>query len=219
MRFRLLASLLVTALAAPAGFAVSYGFEAITHNRSLDVAIGEDQLQLEVEDAGAGIVRFAFANNGPASSSVTDIYFDSPTGLLGGMGIIDADQRHGDPGVDFSKGATPGNLPAANLATPHFQVSRGLSADSDPPVQRNGINPGELLVLLFNLRNQSDFDDVIASLDSGALRVGIHVQGFASGGSESFVNAPAIPEPNTAVLSAIATGCVGASLRRRRPSR
>lgn len=213
---RLLLTICVLALlAAPASFAVSFGFQNITGNAATDAEIGEAQLHLDVTDRGSGIVRFAFTNSGPAASSVTDIYFDSRITLLGGMGIIDADQNGGDPGVDFSKGATPGNLPGANLANPAFQATRGLSADSDPPVQRNGINPGELLVLLFNLRNQSDFDDVIAALGSGQLRVGSHVQGFAGGGSESFVNGPAVPEPNTALLATIAVGFVGGALRRR----
>ncbi len=218
MRLRLLSSLLMVSLAAPASLAVSFGFENITANRASDAAIGEAQLHLDVTDAGAGIVRFAFTNSGPANSSITDVYFDMRITLLGGMGIVDADQLGGDPGVDFSKGATPPNLPGANLVSPAFQATRGLSADSDPPVQRNGVNPGEMLVLLFNLRNHSDFDDVIAALDSGVLRVGIHVQGFSSGGSESFIHAPAVPEPSSALLSALAIGAVGCTLRRRSAS-
>jgi hypothetical protein len=220
MRIRILGSLAAFLLIAPAVSAVSFGFEGLTNNHALDVAIGEAQLQLDVTDDGNGIVRFALSNSGPARSSLTDVYFDSDYAMLKGMAIVDRDQNSGDSGVDFSKGASPGNLPGWQLANPDFMVSRGLSADSDPPVQRNGVNPGEVLVLLFSTRGPYDFDDVIAALDSGHLRVGIHVQAFASGGSESFLNERSlvgnpVPEPNSALLSAIAIGGVGGVLRRR----
>ena len=60
-----------------------------------------------------------------------------------------------------------------------------------------GVNPGESLGILFDLQPGSAFGDVLAQLVSGELRIGIHVQGFASGGSESMVN---VPEPGTGVL-------------------
>lgn len=214
---RLCVLVLALSLSSVPAKAVTFGFENVTNNNALDVAIGEAQLQLDVTDNGSGVVRFLFANSGPAASSITDIYFDQRATILGGMGIIDSDQgTGGDPGVDFSKGASPPNLPGGNLLSPAFVATRGLSADSDPPVQRNGVNPGEFLVLLFNLRNGSDFDDVIAALNSGVVRVGIHVQGFASGGSESYVQGPAVPEPSAALLSCVAIGSVGCTLRDRR---
>lgn len=47
---------------------------------------------------------------------------------------------------------------------------------------------------MFDLQSGLDCDDVLAALNldgaDGGLRIGIHVQGFASGGSESFVNNP-----------------------------
>ena len=87
----------------------------------------------------------------------------------------------------------------------------GFLADSDPPAQPNGVNPGEFLTIIFNLINGQTFADVINELDTAdELRIGIHVQGFANGGSESFVNVPA---PGALGVSALA-GLV--ALRRRR---
>ena len=98
--------------------------------------------------------------------------------------------------VDFSQGASPGNLPAANNASPPFNTTAGFNADSNPPTQPNGVNPGELLGIRFTLVAGQDFNDVLTELGDGTLRIGIHVQGYASGGSESFVNTP-VPEPTT----------------------
>jgi hypothetical protein len=72
-----------------------------------------------------------------------------------------------------------------------------LGYHSDSPVEPNGVNPGESLGILFDILGGNSFANVIDDINSGALRIGIHVQGFASGGSESFVN---VPEPATLVL-------------------
>jgi hypothetical protein len=89
-------------------------------------------------------------------------------------------------------GATPRNLPGASQASPRFETTNGFSADSESPTQPSGVNPGESLGILFSLRPGKSFADVLTHLGDGSLRIGIHVQGFAGGGSESFVN---LPEP------------------------
>lgn len=173
--------------------ASTLSFEAISANDIGDVAIGEAQLFCDVTDAGGNQVLFTFRNTGPEASSITDVYFDD--GSLLGIAYID----NSDPGVSFSQLASPGNLPEANNATPPFVTTAGFSADSDPPVQPMGVNPGESLGILFNLQSGQTFGDVETNLDSGALRIGIHVQGFESGGSESFVN-NSIPDPASLFL-------------------
>jgi Putative metal-binding motif len=75
--------------------------------------------------------------------------------------------------------------------TPPFETSDGFLAD--PPVQPDGVNPGEWVSITFDLLPSTSFSDVLAYLSSTALRIGIHVQGFESGGSESYVNVPYNP--------------------------
>jgi hypothetical protein len=73
------------------------------------------------------------------------------------------------------------------------------------PAQPLGVNAGESLGIIFNFMPGETIPDVVDEQTSGELRVGIHVQGFAFGGSESFVNVP-VPEPTGLALFAAAAG-------------
>lgn len=167
-------------------------------------AIGEAQMFVDVSDPGGNQVLFAFTNTGPLASSITDVYFDDAD-LLSAIASID----NSDPGVLFSQDASPPDLPGGNNLSPRFVATAGLSVDSDPPAQPNGINPGELLGITFDLQSGRAFSHVIADLASGDLRIGIHVQGFANGQSESFVNDTLIPAPGAILLAGIGTVLIG----------
>ncbi|MFQ6049193.1 MAG: hypothetical protein ACE5K7_07505 [Phycisphaerae bacterium] len=182
-----------------------FPFVNITGNNPVDAAIGEAQMFVRVIDPGSGQVLFTFINTGPEASSITDVYFDDGV-LLGIASIEDS-----DPGVEFSQLAAPQDLPGGNLLDPPFVTTVGFSADSDPAVQPNGVNPGESLGILFDLASGGTFADVISQLHDGTLRIGIRVQGFESGGSESFV---AVPAPGAMLLGAIGLGAVGLIKRR-----
>jgi hypothetical protein len=209
---------------APAGFT----FKAITNNNPADTVIGEAQLSVEVEAAGTAPsgnnqVIFTFLNSGPLASSITDIYFDD--GELLAMGAV----TDSGGGVSFSPGASPGNLPGGNPIGFNSTVGRFFSLDSNSPTQPMGVNPGEWVSITFELQEGRTYDHVLAAMDLslnnpgvdmvGGLRIGIHVQGFASGGSESFVNGgspPAVPAPPTVIMVGIGMLGLGGWTRLRR---
>ncbi|MBD3326733.1 PEP-CTERM sorting domain-containing protein, partial [candidate division KSB3 bacterium] len=126
----------------------------------------------------------------------------------------------GDAGVDFESPASPSDLPGGN--TINFNTTGEFSADAEEPVgglEGNSVNIGETLGIVFDLINGQTYNDVLAALElsaqnpgvdvEGGLRIGLHVQGFADGGSEGFVNTydpgddPAVPEPSTVFLLGI----------------
>jgi PEP-CTERM motif len=192
--------------------AATYGFGAITANGIGSPEIGEAQLSVEVTDIGGGQVSFKFKNAGPLASSITDVYFDDGT-LLGIASVS------GGSGVVFTQDATPGNLPGANNAVPDFETTAGFSADSTSPTQPNGVNPGEELTIIFDLIGGKTFAETIAAiegplLEGDDLRIGIHVQGFGNGQSESFINDPIpLPDPidpvSTPEPTSLAIWCLG----------
>jgi hypothetical protein len=186
-----------------------FGFGGLTNNSLIDTAIAEAQLGLEVTASGTQAL-FKFYNVGPEASSITDVYFDDDTGsLMGISSLIDADDGvGGDSGVDFSLGGSPPDLPGGNAV--NFQVTAGFLADADSRVQHNGVNPGEYLGIIFDLHSSAGAMEMFEGLMNGTLRVGIHVQGFDSGGSESLINNETAhaPLPGAVVLGALGLGCV-----------
>ncbi len=189
----------------------NYSFSCVSNNSATDCAIGSAQLGMTVTQ-GSGFVDFRFTNSGPLASSITDIYWDwAGEALFGeGDGTITS-----SAGVSFSFGARPEDLPSGNNLTPTF--SADIGADSNSPTRPNGVNPGEWV----SFRFLTGFTSTLADLASGDLRVGLHVQGFSSGGSESYVNrsttvvAP-VPEPEAYALMLAGLGVVGAVARRKR---
>ncbi len=215
MKKFLIALALGACVAAPASAATNtYSFNCLTNTNAANCGIGEAQLFMDVSDTlNASQVLFEFRNTGLAAGSLTDIYFDDGT-LLGIAQVFNG------PGVSFTPPATPGNLPGANNASPAFQTTAGFSADSDNPPPKNGVNPGEKVGILFNLISGQSFADVVNALGiaggANGLRVGVHVQSFGNGGSESFINAVSpVPEAKQWLMMMLGISVIATRAMRR----
>jgi hypothetical protein len=218
--------LIVTAgLCLPTEGNVTYSFECITTNDpSGDSCLaGEAALFVDVSStADPTKVLFTFRNEGapgPYDSFYIDGVYFYDGALLRISSLIDSDDgTGGDSGVDFSEGANPAHLPGFDLEGYKLVTGYTLDvlddADADPSRTINGIQPGEWLGVLFDLRGGKFFDDVIGGLDDGTILIGLKVQGFGEY-SESFINDGFIPAPGAIVLGSVGVALVG-WLRRRR---
>lgn len=210
----------VGAGASRAEAAAVYAFDCFVPGAdAANCAAASAQISMSVIDPGNGQILFEFTNRGASPLSITDIYFDDGS-LLGISDVLTWSQ----PGVNFSVGATPRNLPGGQNLAPPFETSGGgtqyFSADSNAPVQPSGVNPGERVGIVFDLLPGKTYADTLFALTvAGAadgLRVGLHLQGFADGGSVSVVNgATAVPLPPAAAMLLAAVAGLGSFSRRR----
>lgn len=194
-----------------------YSFSRITSNSIDNVAT---QLLVEVAAVGDTQVSFKFSNSGPIASSITDVYFDDGA-LLGIASIVNG------TGVAFSTPATPPDLPGGGGVG--FITTAGFSADSNPPAESNGVNPGEWVVIVFNLISEPEpmeFADVINAIENPTedlrLTIGVHVQAIGTGGtSDSFITpeppepGPTVPEPTSLAVWGLGLAAVAFYRRRR----
>jgi len=193
-RIQRISVFLVVSLAVSSANAGFVRFAAITNNHPDNASIGEAQLFAEMADPGGNQVLFTFFNSGPSAATVSEVYFDD--GTLLGLAVID-----NSGGVSFARNARPANLPAANNVDPPFHSTAGFSAEALPAAPQNGINPDDFLGILFDLQVGMTYDNVITDLQTGNLRIGLHVVDFDVGTSESLVNIPPlVPEPTTDLL-------------------
>ncbi len=213
---RLTALALAALLAQVPAHALSLKFYDLTKDSAAAKADGESNLLVDVLDLGNDTVRFHFTN--ASTSALTEVYFDD--GSLLSLATITSSS-----GVSFAQGATPPNLPGANLATPPFQVTQGFLADANNPGPKNGVSQGEWLNIDFKLKNGQTYQDTVKALSlpnnggDGDLRIGVHVTGYSGNASDSFINiaaaAPAVPEASSAMMLLAGLGSLGFVVRRR----
>lgn len=174
------------------------GFGGCSLNSPGDTAIGVAQFRVEVYPWGTNQAMFVFYNSGTEQAVIEAVYFDDGV-LLGISDLYDLDDptdpnSNPNTGVDFSLNASPPNLPSPNCVVPSFGNLVVYSADADSPPPAKGIGPGEFLGVVFDLQPGATYQQLLAGLDAGVVRIGVHAIAYASGGSESFVttNATAI---------------------------
>ena len=172
-----------------------YPFQVFTAD-SGDFNNPEINMYMEVSN-GFEQVDFTFYNISSIRSSLAQIYFDDGL-LLGITSIING------PGTSFSEiFPGPGNVPGAELLEPPFVADREFSIGAVSPPPENGVNPpplNEWVQIKFNLESGGTLEGVIAELNSGVLRVAIHIINLPDGSSESAI---AVPEPATMALLAL----------------
>lgn len=196
-----------------------YSFALVTANTDGAIAT---QLSFDVADIGYNPVTeknqvlFTFSNNlGPIDGSITEIYFDD--GALLGLAEI----QDYPPDVDFIQGATPSEPPGGNTLVPEFHTTADFSVD----VLKNtaqGVNQGESVGIVFDLKEGKTFNDVITDLGYGfndpsnpdSLRIAIHVRSIPWDGgitSDTFILTPI---PAAVLLGIFGLGVVGIKLRK-----
>ncbi|MHC4291431.1 MAG: PEP-CTERM sorting domain-containing protein [Planctomycetota bacterium] len=192
----------------------TYGFYNITNNSAANASIGEAQLSVEVSDEGMivqnsdtlNLVGFKFMNEGPDHCVITEIYFQT-------MSLLDFHSIDENlPGVDFKESEvgsiSPGNLPGGKSISPKFIATTAFSIEPLNPEPKWGVEPGEWVAIYYTLQVGTTAQNVFDELANEQTRIGLHVQSFDNGGSESFIT----PEPATMIL----LGLGGLMLRKRK---
>lgn len=184
--------------------ATSFSFHCISGDGGGECAIPGDQLWVEVEDLGLGEVSFTFHNESDVRTPpIGALYFEDEAGLLASfVSVIDGD------GVDFEAGGSPGDLPSGTVEG--FETDWIFAAENPKP--RNGVGPGEEVTIVFTLADGTSFADLIAAMEAGSVRVGLHAPPFGDHGNKSFVtggDGPSIPTPEPGTLALLACALAG----------
>ena len=144
-------------------------------------------------------VRFDIFNSGNNVAApnmfISKVFFDD-NGYLSAPSLYGTNVGE----VSFSGGPSNAQLPqAGNDFTTDYAFSRNPGSGNV-----GGIQGPESFPVSF----RGNYDNVIAALNSGALRVGLHVQGLPNGQSDSYIstNTQDTPEPLTMLAAGAAVG-------------
>ena len=167
--------------------ASTYSFTGVNTNE-INIT---NQLSLDVNQLSDSSVSFKFSNlTGGTQSFIGQIYFD----FLSTDYIASLTQTDQSGSVLFKTNLNPDGSFPEGKSIGFTKYDAGATKDGG----ENGVDMGEYLILTALLNPNVNIDSL---LQSGELRIGLHVQGFATGGSDSYVNTPnAVPLPAAAWL-------------------
>jgi hypothetical protein len=147
----------------------------------------------------ASSVFFKISNSGNAAASsmfISKVLFDDNGYLSNPLANVGNSTN-----VAFTGGASNDQLPqGGNGFTTDYAFTRDTGAGN-----KWGVQGGEALGLSFS----GNYNNVIAALNSGALKLGLHVQALPDGKSDSFMstgNTEDTPEPLTMLAAGVAVG-------------
>ncbi|MEG3925267.1 MULTISPECIES: PEP-CTERM sorting domain-containing protein [unclassified Microcoleus] len=168
-----------------------------------------NSFSFNVIDEGTSVL-FNIINSGNAAASemfISKVFFDDNNFLSGVANI------YNNSNVAFSGGASNDRLPqGGNGFTTDYAFSRNTGAGN-----RWGIQGGETLGVSFT----GNYKNVVSALNTGALKLGLHVQALPQGQSDAYLstistsNTEATPEPLTMLAAAAAVG-FGAKFKKQR---
>ncbi len=158
-------------------------------------------LTLNISQQGE-LACFEFSNESTIELGIAGVFFEHGP-LTAFDSLIEG------PGTQFSWPASPDELPGGHTLIPPFDT--WFSADADPPVSKNGIDPGESVTFLFKMGEGLTVQEVGDLLAGSEVRIGAHVVGFPDGSSESAVTTP---EPSTGLLLLAGLGLTWSPRRR-----
>lgn len=138
--------------------------------------VDNNQLELEVRSGSeAGTVNFKIINNdgGSVQSSITRVYIDDGDFLTGIDSIV-------TDGTNFAPGpVTPASMPDQGNCTPPFNTTlppTELRAGSSGNPNNNGITPGKMIEINYDLAGGVSVQDVCDALGVCDLKVGYRLQ-------------------------------------------
>jgi hypothetical protein len=156
-------------------------------------------------------VDFTFYNNSSTPCTIAKIYFDN-------LSLSTIVNITNGPGTKFDEMfPEPGNLPSGNTIGFYANPELNIGAENPPP--KDGVNAvveledpsdEEWVKVIFELKADKAFEDIIDELNDGSGRVGMHVIAFADGSSEG-----AVTTPEPATLCILGLGGLGLIRKRK----
>ncbi len=205
---------------------IDVGFTRIEpSNASVDVA---DQLSLTIMDytdanstystlsLNTSQVLFTFMNDvdgeGNTYCSISETYIDDGT-IVGLSSVVNS---LGGSTSFVGGSASPGNLPGGNNLNPPFVATSSYSADAQGNPDLGVDASIDILGIIYDLHTNLTINDVQLALNSGDLRIGLHVRSIGND-SDAFVNDPGNPVPEPATIFLFGAGLLGlAAVQRKR---